>query len=129
MPNDLGYGSTFFGLHFYTWSSIISFSLILLMSMTSIIIAMLGKINLLVSNEKFPGRSNPDYKFFCFTVQEIRITISRLSFKYMYAIIENSFIIITLVNLLATYFECGFGLCPADPTIYLEWQKFLKLFN
>ncbi|WP_342260306.1 disulfide bond formation protein B [Candidatus Tisiphia endosymbiont of Metellina segmentata] len=100
LPHDLGYGNTFLGLHFYTWSAIISFSLILLMSIIPIISLILSKFSIL---QFYPS--------------------------FVPTLIEISLIIITLVNVFATYFECGFGMCPSDPTTYLEWKNLQQLFS
>ncbi len=78
LPHDLGYGNTFLGLHFYTWSAIISFSLILLMSIIPIVSLILSKFSIL---QFYPS--------------------------FVPTLIEISLIIITLVNVFATYFECG----------------------
>ncbi|MDR0329434.1 MAG: disulfide bond formation protein B [Rickettsia sp.] len=100
LPHDLGYGNTFLGLHFYTWSAIISFSLILLMSIIPIVSLILSKFSIL---QFYPS--------------------------FVPTLIEISLIIIILVNVFATYFECGFGMCPSDPTTYLEWKNLQQLFG
>jgi disulfide bond formation protein DsbB len=97
LPNDPGYGSVFLGLHFYTWSSIISFALILLMSIMPVIQLIINKLGIF---QYYPS-SAP-------------------------RVIQISLIIITFINIGSTYFECGFGLCPADPSSYLEWKVILE---
>jgi disulfide bond formation protein DsbB len=127
-PNDLGYGSTFCGLHFYTWSAILSFSLILLMSMTTIIASTLNNFVILIDDQKLPY-SNLDYKIFICNKSGFRVNIPISFFRYTGTVIEVIFLLITFINMIATYFECGFSNCPADPTTYLEWGKVLKLFK
>lgn len=100
MPHDPGYGSMFLGLHFYTWSAIMSFALILLMAATSIVNLVTDKFEILQS---YPVFLTPIFKI--------------------------SFITITFINLVFTFFECGFGLCPSDPLTYLEWDAILDLFR
>ncbi|MFU7502072.1 MAG: hypothetical protein ACE1S7_01055 [Candidatus Tisiphia sp.] len=64
----------------------------------------------------------------------ISLILSKFSILQFYpsfvpTLIEISLIIITLVNVFATYFECGFGMYPSDPTTYLEWKNLQQLFS
>ena len=94
VPNDPGYGSSFLGIHFYTWSLLSSFIFIIL-------IAILPLIN------------------FTINMFNKEIYFSNLLVK----LIKVSFIIIILINIVATYLECGFTQCPDNPINYLELQK------
>jgi hypothetical protein len=93
-PNDPGYGSSFFGIHFYTWSLLSSFIFIIL-------IAILPLIN------------------FTINMFQKEIYFSNSLIK----LIKVSFIIIILINIISTYLECGFTQCPDNPINYLELQK------
>ena len=94
VPNDPGYGSTFLGIHFYTWSVLVSFIFIILTSILPFINFVINMFN-----------------------KEIYFSNSLIK------IIKVSFIIIILINIIATYLECGFTQCPDNPINYLELQK------
>ena len=96
--NDPGYGSTFLGLHFYTWSAIISFLFILLMSAMSVVHFVISKLNI------------------SFTLP-----------SYVPTTIKVSYISIILINIIFTFSECGIGMCPDNPTTY-EFAPINKLF-
>lgn len=95
VPNDPGYGSAFLGIHFYTWSAIISFVLIISIASSSVI---------------------------NFIFREIKITPPIVLFKGL----KIGFIVITLVNTVSTFLECGFGLCPSDPMSYMSLEELTK---
>ncbi|WP_455476513.1 disulfide bond formation protein B [Bartonella sp. B17] len=87
-PDDLGYGSTFWGFHFYTWAFIISVLCILGVLLVMILTEISNKFEVLSS---FPMLSK---------------TASFL------------FIFLIAANLISTVLECGSGQCEDDPVKY-----------
>ncbi|MBB5074309.1 disulfide bond formation protein DsbB [Bartonella callosciuri] len=87
-PDDLGYGSTFFGLHFYTWAFIISVLCILAVSCLMIL-------------------SEVADKFKTFTPFPILSKMASFLFIFLIA-----------ANLVSTVLECGGGQCADDPVRY-----------
>ncbi|EJF74185.1 disulfide bond formation protein B [Bartonella alsatica] len=87
-PDDLGYGSTFFGLHFYTWAFIISVLCILGVS----IVMILGELA---------------HKFKEFS-----------PFPIFAKMASSLFIFLIAANLISTVLECGGGQCADDPVRY-----------
>ncbi|WP_455465855.1 disulfide bond formation protein B [Bartonella sp. B39] len=87
-PDDLGYGSTFFGLHFYTWAFIISVLCILAVSVVMIL-------------------SEFAHKFKIFSPFPILSKIASFLFVFLIA-----------ANLISTILECGGGQCADDPVRY-----------
>jgi disulfide bond formation protein DsbB len=100
LPHDLGYGSSFLGLHFYTWSVISSFLFILALSLTHL-------TKLIVDS------------FF----KDLHINF------FLLKLIRPILIVIVLLNLISTYLECGFTQCPDNPTRYIELQKHKFITN
>ena len=90
-PNDQGYGSPFLGLHFYTWSALISFVLISAMALAPLLNKCLDRMIFLLPYS-----------------------------KHLPKILNLALVLTVLINIVSTYFECGLGLCPANPTNYLE---------
>ncbi|MET3590467.1 disulfide bond formation protein DsbB [Bartonella silvatica] len=87
-PDDLGYGSTFFGLHFYTWAFIISVLCILAVAFLMI----LGELA---------------HKFKAFS-----------PFPLLSRTASFLFIFLIAANLFSTILECGGGQCADDPVEY-----------
>ncbi|MDZ5762256.1 DsbB superfamily disulfide bond formation protein [Candidatus Cyrtobacter comes] len=89
LPNDKGYGTLFFGLHFYTWSAILSFSLIIILA----IAPLLDRINL----TKYIAAK------FITKIQNF---------------IYDVFILLCITNVIMTFLGCGITGCPDDPVNY-----------
>ncbi|EJF79019.1 hypothetical protein MCO_00548 [Bartonella sp. DB5-6] len=87
-PDDLGYGSTFFGLHFYTWAFIISVLCIFAVSLFMI----LGELA---------------HKFKTFS-----------PFPMLSKMASFLFVFLIAANLISTILECGGGQCADDPVRY-----------
>ncbi|WP_375608177.1 MULTISPECIES: disulfide bond formation protein B [unclassified Bartonella] len=87
-PDDLGYGSTFFGLHFYTWAFIISVLCIFAVSFVMIL-------------------SELAHKFKEFSPFPILSKTASFLFVFLIA-----------ANLISTILECGGGQCADDPVRY-----------
>ncbi|CAK02223.1 disulfide bond formation protein B [Bartonella tribocorum] len=87
-PDDLGYGSTFFGLHFYTWAFIIS--VLCIFAVASVMI--LGELA---------------HKFKEFSAFPILSKTASFLFVFLIA-----------ANLISTILECGGGQCADDPVRY-----------
>lgn len=87
-PDDLGYGSTFFGLHFYTWAFIISVLCIFAVSFIMIL-------------------SELAHKFKTFSPFPILSKTTSFLFVFLIA-----------ANLISTILECGGGQCADDPVRY-----------
>ncbi|WP_142416115.1 disulfide bond formation protein B [Bartonella massiliensis] len=87
-PDDLGYGSTFFGLHFYTWAFIIS--VLCIFSVTCLMV--LGELA---------------HKFKEFSPFPILSKTASFLFVFLIA-----------ANLISTILECGGGQCADDPVRY-----------
>ncbi|EJF76668.1 disulfide bond formation protein B [Bartonella birtlesii] len=87
-PDDLGYGSTFFGLHFYTWAFIISVLCILAVSIVMIL-------------------SELAHKFKMFSPFPVLSKMASFLFVFLIA-----------ANLISTVLECGGGQCADDPVEY-----------
>jgi disulfide bond formation protein DsbB len=94
LPNDLGYGDPFFGLHFYTWSVIISFIFIILIAIAPFINISLGCFKIEIKNNVFLSK-----------------------------IFKAILMIIILINIVSTYLECGFTQCADNPTYYIKLQR------
>ena len=103
-PNDAGYGSTFLGLHFYTWSAIVSFSVIILMSISFIVDFILNAMFNLERNKNINRKS--------------LIKVSRI---ILFGIAS--------LNTILIIFECGYGLCPSDPNTYMGFDSVKEIFN
>ncbi|GAA5100606.1 disulfide bond formation protein B [Bartonella acomydis] len=87
-PDDLGYGSTFFGLHFYTWTLIISVLCIIAVSLMMILSELASKFTMF---SPFPVFSKVASFLFVFLIG---------------------------ANLVSTILECGGGQCADDPLEY-----------
>ncbi|CAF26582.1 hypothetical protein Q648_00895 [Bartonella quintana JK 12] len=87
-PDDLGYGSTFFGLHFYTWAFLIA--VLCIFAVTFIMIL-----------------SELAHKFKVFS--PIPLLSGAASFLFIFLI---------AANLVSTVLECGGGQCADDPVRY-----------
>ena len=91
VPGDPGYGSKFLNLHFYTWNDIVSFSFIILVSLTPIF-----------KNIKF----NSILSYFSISDK----LLNRLLFLILLTML--------LINVISVYLECGFMQCPDNPVEY-----------
>ncbi|KEC56543.1 disulfide bond formation protein B [Bartonella koehlerae] len=87
-PDDLGYGSTFFGLHFYTWAFIIAVLCIFAVAFLMIL-------------------SELSYKFKVFA-----------PFPLLSKMASALFVFLIAANLVSTVLECGVGQCADDPVRY-----------
>ncbi|WP_336276977.1 disulfide bond formation protein B [Bartonella sp. CB178] len=87
-PGDLGYGSTFFGLHFYSWTFIIS------------VLCILGVVVVMVLTEL-------SHKFK--VLPSLPMLNKTASFLFIFLI---------AANLVSTVLECGSGQCADDPVRY-----------
>ncbi len=94
LPNDPGYGDPFLGLHFYTWSVIISFMFIILISISPFIKTILDLLKIEIKHNVFLSK-----------------------------MFRTILMIILLVNIVSTYLECGFGQCADNPTYYMKLQQ------
>lgn len=93
MPGDTGYGSAFFGLHFYTWTLI-----------TSILIIIAVAVVLAISSMNVAFRSlniNPN----------------------LFSIVGWVFLLLITANLISTVLECGGGECAANPVTHKLLSK------
>ena len=89
-PGDAGYGSTFLGLHFYSWA-LVAFAAYVIFA---------GILLFLESGDRPPeGR---------------RSQIGRPGAAAIWL-----FLLLVAGNLASTLLECGFGACPDNPTGYL----------
>jgi disulfide bond formation protein DsbB len=96
-PGDTGYGSTLFGLHFYTWG-FISFVLMLIFCTVMLCI---DRNQLSAPRVQLSNRSHAN---------------TRIAFLLM-----GLFVLITIANLVSALMVCQFGSCPDNPTEYL-WK-------
>ena len=96
-PGDTGYGSTLFGLHFYTWGFI---SFVIMMLFCAVMLC-------LDRNQLSLPRAQ-------------RLSATQ-SYKKMTAFLVGLFFIITAANLISAIMVCQFGACPDNPTTYL-WK-------
>ncbi|HED2503834.1 TPA: disulfide bond formation protein B [Serratia marcescens] len=88
MPGDAGYGSTFLGLHFYTWALV-----------TSVVIIAANAVVLAISEMNASIRP---------------LNIPRTLFR----IVGWGFSLLIAANLMSTVLECGSGQCADNPVIY-----------
>lgn len=96
-PGDTGYGSTLFGLHFYTWGFI---SFVVMMVFCAVMLC-IDRNALSASRVQLssPSQSNKGIAVFLIGV----------------------FFLITAANLVSAIMVCQFGSCPDNPTVYL-WK-------
>ena len=100
-PGDAGYGSTLFGLHFYTWG-FISFVVMIIFCACMLCID---------RNQLATPR--------------VQLTTgTRSSNGRIAALLIGLFFIITAANLVSAIMVCQFGSCPDNPTEYL-WKFWL----
>lgn len=103
-PDDSGFGSPFLGLHFYTWSAIVSFSVIVLMSISFIVNSILKAMFDLHGN----------------------------NYVYRFRLVNAARMILFLIaslNVVLVISECGYGLCPSDPNTYKSLDSIVEIFN
>lgn len=95
-PGDPGYGSVFLGIHLYTWNVFLSICLIIAMSIASLFDLMIPTkiLNIIRLNQKIIWK-------FCLII----------AFG------------LSVMNSVSTYLECDFGMCPSDPSEYINWPK------
>lgn len=89
IPGSGVYGSAIFGLHFYTWSFIVSLGIVLTTSL------------ILGSREQYKSADTKNVRWPYIT-------------HLLFAIV----IVLTTGNIVSTYLECGFKQCPDNPTQY-----------
>ncbi|WP_394063832.1 disulfide bond formation protein B [Alcaligenes sp. WGS1538] len=95
LPGDTGYGSAFFGLHFYTWALLASILIVLAVG----VMLSLGD-------------------------RELR-TLKLPALSVLSKAVGVLFVILIAANLISTILECGTGQCEDDPVSYqlLEWTR------
>lgn len=93
MPGDAGYGSTFLGLHFYTWTLIIS---VLIMTAVAVVLA-ISSMNV--------------------TFRSLNINPA------LFSIAGWVFLFLITSNLISTVLECGGGECATNPVLYKLLSK------
>jgi disulfide bond formation protein DsbB len=96
-PGDTGYGSTLFGLHFYTWGFI---SFVMMMVFCTVMLC-IDRNQLSTPRVQLSNR----------TQANARVAI----------LLMGLFFLITLANLISALMVCQFGSCPDNPTEYL-WK-------
>jgi heme/copper-type cytochrome/quinol oxidase subunit 2 len=96
-PGDAGYGSTLFGLHFYTWA-FVSFVMMLVFCAVMLCI---DRNQLSTPRVQLSNRPQAN----------ARIAL----------VLMGLFLLITLANLISALMVCQFGSCPDNPTEYL-WK-------
>lgn len=92
MPGDAGFGSAFWGYHFYTWAFI------------AFAAAILAAGVMLMFNGQFTGHDMAD---------EHAPGPSRFETGAVWLVIA-----LTLLNALSAFAECGFSACPGNPVHY-----------
>ncbi len=93
IPGDLGYGLVFLGIHLYTWNVVLSFMMIVSVAIAYLFDAIMP------------------------TILHNMICMYRIKIWKIFLIIA---VILCLTNLISTYLECGFTMCPSDPTSYMK---------
>jgi len=92
IPDDPGYGSTFLGLHLYTWVFLLC-------------VGVIGCIAIL----------------FSISSQYLEIQSNMLKSKMLQGLTHFIFAVVfllTIFNGISTYLECGFKACPENPVKY-----------
>lgn len=89
LPGDSGYGSTFLGLHFYTWALLASIILI-------IAVAVMMTLPLHKNDSAYPLKPK----------------------SHTAKIVITLFTLLIAANLISTVLECGSGQCAENPTFY-----------
>lgn len=103
-PPDLGFGNAFLGLHLYTWSALWGFLLILVMALAPFLNKILEQLIMLKHRKNKP-------------VDIPHVLQSRYSIGKILHIILT---LVVLSEIVSTYLECGFAICPSDPHNYLK---------
>lgn len=88
LPGDIGFGSTFLGIHFYTWSLIASVFFLAYIAAAIFL---------------------NDCELFLLPADSIQIAQK---------IIITAFIAMIAINILSTFLECGLGQCADNPIAY-----------
>lgn len=96
-PGDTGYGSTLFGLHFYTWGFI---SFVIMMIFCALMLC-------LDRNQLSAPR--------------VQLSGAAQSNKRISTLLIGFFFLLTAANLISAIMVCQFGSCPDNPTEYL-WK-------
>ena len=94
LPGDPGYGSTFLGLHFYTWALVVFAGTILYAGLL-----------LFLEADNPPSEPAPR-------------PVDRLAAVSLWL-----FVLLVAGNLASTLLECGVGPCADNPTVY-DWLHF-----
>lgn len=89
-PGDPGYGSTLFGLHFYTWALIAAVGVVCYVALVFVLKDVIGN----------------------------RDVVARPNGLASYAVFAT-FALLVAANLLSTVLECGAGQCDDNPVRYL----------
>ncbi|MCK5390924.1 MAG: disulfide bond formation protein B [Deltaproteobacteria bacterium] len=92
-PSDTGYGSPILGMHLYTWAFIIF----------AVVILLIG-IMMFFETQFEETKDNK-------STQNLSLFIKAVFFFV---------VLIAAANVATTFFECGFGQCPDNPTSYKE---------
>ena len=91
LPGDAGYGSTFLGLHFYSWSFVLYMGFIFAMTL------------MMLATQSYALESKAEIKKeYTWPMKAVAILI----------------IVLAIANLSTTFFECGLGVCPDNPVQY-----------
>lgn len=97
-PGDLGYGSTLFGLHFYTWGFI-----------AFVVMMIFCAVMLCIDRNQL-------------SAPRVQLTSGTSSWHARIAsLLIGLFFLITAANLISALMVCQFGSCPDNPTEYL-WK-------
>ncbi len=97
ITDPIGYGSTLFGFHMYTWVFILSLSAIIYIAL---IISFEHQYELHKNKQEISEGHNGKVRVFTHIIFALFITL-------------------ITTNLLSTYFECGLSQCTDNPTHYL----------
>ncbi|PKF75981.1 disulfide bond formation protein B [Chryseobacterium sp. PMSZPI] len=90
-PTDHGYGTPVFGMHLYSWA------------LVAYLVSILCIAFLLLSPKQFEKGDKQHVP----------------SFSLLAGIAFGICFLLALTNGIATFFECGFGICPDDPDSYM----------
>lgn len=88
MPGDIGYGSAFFGLHFYTWVLVTS---VVIIAATAVVLS-ISEMNASIRPLNIPPA--------------------------LFRIAGWGFLLLIEANLVSTVLECGGSSCADNPAIY-----------
>ena len=95
-PNDPGFGTALFGIHFYTWA-FVAFTL-----------AIIGLAAILCFDSQFDTTDDGDDDIVGSAFVNVAIWLV---------------VALTALNVISSLLECGLGACPDNPTIYELLQR------